>query len=65
MFEGQHRHYMGDFSDPSTTAERKQMVPDYPTIEAFYRGRGLRNCCGAKATLMMWWTAPAPDNELR
>jgi hypothetical protein len=38
MFEGQHRLYIGDFSDPSTTAEHKQMIPDYPTIEAFYRG---------------------------
>jgi|HubBroStandDraft_4_1064222.scaffolds.fasta_scaffold2476662_1 hypothetical protein len=49
MFEGRRRLYIGDFSDSSTAAERKQMVPDYPTIEDFYRGwAGLRNCCGAK-----------------
>jgi hypothetical protein len=52
MFEGRRRLCIGDFSDPSTTAERKQMIPDYPTIEDFDRGAGLRNCCGAEMTLL-------------
>jgi hypothetical protein len=33
MFEWRRRLYIGGFSDPSTTAERKQTIPDYPTIE--------------------------------
>jgi hypothetical protein len=41
MFEGWRRLYIGDFSDPSTTAERKQIIPDYPTIEDFYKSRRL------------------------
>jgi hypothetical protein len=45
------------FSDPSTTAERKQMIPDYPTIEDVYRGRAdLRNCCGG-----VWHITSIPE----
>jgi hypothetical protein len=47
MFEGRRRLYIGDFSDPWTTAERKQMIPDYPTIEDFYRGRAVSGIVAA------------------
>jgi hypothetical protein len=39
MFEGRHRLYIGECSDPPTTDERKQIIPDHSMIEDFYRGR--------------------------
>jgi hypothetical protein len=64
MFEGQYRLYIGDFSDPSTTAERKRMIPDYPTIEAFYRGRAVSGIVAAPKR-HFWPISAAPVVCLR
>jgi hypothetical protein len=40
MFEGRHRLYIGECSDPPTADERKQIIPDHSTIEDFYRVGG-------------------------